>query len=211
MHDIAELVDGYRAFRAGRYAEQAALYRALARRGQSPRTMIVACCDSRADPATIFNAGPGELFVVRNVANLVPPYEPDGDYHGTSAAIEFAVTGLDIDNIVVLGHGQCGGIAAFLDAGRAPASAGDFIGKWMSLLDSARAALPAPPGAGHHDHQRHVEHAAIRHSLDNLISFPFIRERVAAGRLRLRGGWFDIASGRLLAPDPATGDFTPVS
>jgi len=212
MHDIPELVDGYRSFLAGRYAEQAALYRRLSARGQSPKTLIVACCDSRADPSAIFDAAPGALFVLRNVANLIPPYAPDGDYHGTSAALEFAVTVLEVENVLVMGHGQCGGVAAFLDKTRRPASPGDFIGKWMSLLDAAVDA------AGRHAHggdaaERHraVEFATIRLSLANLLSFPFVRDRVAAGRLRLRGAWFEIATGRLLAMDPETGAFTPVA
>ena len=211
MRDIPELVDGYRSFRAGRYADQAALYRQLSARGQSPKSMIIACCDSRADPALIFDAPPGGLFVLRNVANLVPPYAPDGEYHGTSAALEFAVTGLAVENIVVMGHGQCGGIAAYLDDKRDPASPGDFIGKWISLLEGPRMESARADGGTPAERQQAVEFAAVRQSLANLNSFPFIRSRVAAGRLRLRGAWFEIASGRLLAMDPQTGAFEPVS
>ena len=211
MRDIPELVAGYRAFRKERYADQAALYRRLSARGQAPKTMIVACCDSRADPATIFDAPPGALFVLRNVANLVPPYAPDEAYHGTSAALEFAVTALEVENIVVMGHGQCGGIAAFLDEKRDPASPGDFIGKWISLLEGARTEFAHDDGDTPEQRQQAVEFAAIRHSLANLMSFPFVRARVDAGRLRLRGAWFEIASGRLLAMDPASKEFAPVT
>lgn len=211
MHDIPELVSGYRAFRAGRYADQAALYRRLSAQGQSPKTMIIACCDSRADPATIFDAPPGALFVVRNVANLVPPYAPDGTYHGTSAALEFAVTALKVENIVVMGHGQCGGIAAFLDERRDAASPGDFIGKWISLLEGPRTEAARNGGGTPASRQQAVEFAAIRQSLANLATFPFVRSRVAAGRLRLRGAWFEIASGQLLALDSESGEFVVVT
>ena len=212
MRDIPELVDGYRSVLAGRYAEQAALYRRLSARGQSPKTLIVACCDSRADPSAIFDAAPGALFVMRNVANLIPPYTPDGDYHGTSAALEFAVTVLEVENVLVMGHGQCGGVAAFLDKGRRPASPGDFIGKWMSLLDDAADTVGGHlHGADAAERHRAVEFATIRLSLANLLSFPFVRDRVAAGKLRLRGAWFEIATGRLLAMDPETGAFAPVA
>lgn len=211
MRDIPELVDGYRSFRAGRYADQAALYRQLSARGQSPKTMVIACCDSRADPALIFDAPPGGLFVLRNVANLVPPYEPDSTYHSTSAALEFAVTGLEVENIVVMGHGQCGGIAAYLNDQRNPASPGDFIGKWISLLEAPRIESARADAGTPAERQQAVEFATVRHSLTNLMSFPFIRSRVDAGRMRLRGAWFEIASGRLLAMDPATGEFSPVT
>jgi len=212
MHDIAELVDGYRRFRADSYPKHADLYRTLAETGQSPKVMVIACCDSRADPATIFGAGPGQLFVVRNVANLVPPFEPDGDDPGTSAALEFAVTGLEVETILVMGHTRCGGVRAFLDGLDGGSPAPGFVARWMSRLDPARtqalrAAAEAPPAA----RQQALEHASIRHSIDNLKSFPFIAERVSAGRLRLRGACFDIADGRLLGLDPDNGNFAPVS
>ena len=130
-----ELLNGYRNFMSGRYVEESDRYQNLAKEGQKPKAMVVACCDSRAAPETIFDCGPGELFVVRNVANLVPPYEPDGNYHSTSAALEFAVQGLKIRDIVVMGHGRCGGISAALAPSSEPLSPGDFIGKWMGLLD----------------------------------------------------------------------------
>ncbi len=187
---ISDLQAGYLAFRKTVWPEQQSLYRRLARRGQNPPAMVIACSDSRVDPALIFNAGPGDLFVVRNVANLVPPCEHGGLYHGTSAAIEFAVTGLGVRTILVLGHSGCGGIAACL-AGE-PAPGESFIGLWMSNLAGLRhdvATADCP--------QRALEQRAVAHSLDNLTSFPFVAERVRAGSLGLHGAWFDIESGRL--------------
>src|ERR687897_2109632 len=137
------LLAGYRNFMGGRYASESGRYRELAREGQAPETMVIACCDSRSAPEAIFDTGPGELFVVRNVANLVPPYAPDGEYHATSAALEFAVQSLKVKNIVVMGHGRCGGIRAALDSTAAPLSPGDFIGKWMSLIAPAAETVSA--------------------------------------------------------------------
>ena len=213
MQDIPELVEGYRAFLGARYRQEAALYRALAEAGQAPRTMVVACCDSRVDPAAIFSAGPGQLFIVRNVANLVPPFEPHGDYHGTSAALEFAVMELKVATILVLGHARCGGVRAFLDGLHERPGASGFIGRWMSLLNPARAAALGAAAAGQSDAERQqaLEHASVRHSLDNLQTFPFIKTRLGDGSLRLRGAYFDIADGRLLALDPASGRFRPVA
>src|SRR5690606_19314601 len=131
------LLNGYRNFIDGRYASESGRYRDLAKSGQTPEIMIIACCDSRSAPETIFDAGPGELFVVRNVANLVPPYQPNSDFHGTSAALEFAVQSLKVRHIVVMGHGRCGGIHAALSPDAAPLSPGDFIGKWISLVRPA--------------------------------------------------------------------------
>ncbi|MBM3525519.1 MAG: carbonic anhydrase, partial [Alphaproteobacteria bacterium] len=179
--------------------------------GQTPSIMVIACCDSRVDPATIFSAGPGELFVVRNVANLVPPWEPHGDYHGTSAALEFAVTSLGVRDIVVLGHGQCGGIGAFLANLHGRGASGGFIGKWMSLLNAARGEALRTAAESPDELQRALEFAGIRQSLDNLRTFPFVREGLDNGSLRLHGGWFAIASGKLLAMDQSSGVFEPVA
>jgi len=213
MHDVQELVEGYRRFLDTRYEEQADLYRDLAEHGQSPKTMIIACCDSRVDPATIFSARPGQFFIVRNVANLVPPFEPHGDYHGTSAALEFAVTGLNVENIVVMGHGRCGGVQAFLQGLYEQPSGNSFINRWMSLLNPARAAATrsAERGDDHAAQQQAMELASVRHSLENLETFPFIRDRLGDNTLKLRGAYFDIADGRLLAMDPETGDFRPLA
>lgn len=187
------LLDGYRNFKDLQLAHQAALYRRLAQ-GQTPQTMMIACADSRVDPATIFSAGPGELFVVRNVANLVPPYEENGGYHGTSAAIEFAVENLKVKNIVIMGHGQCGGIAASLSE----RPVGKFIAPWVDMISEARdAVLAENPGAGAATLQTALEHAAIGSSLNNLLTFPFVKSAVAEGRVQLHGAWFAIAQGEL--------------
>lgn len=212
MRSVERLVNGYRSFRAGSYADQEARYRQLAERGQAPEIMIIACCDSRADPALIFDAAPGEFFIVRNVANLVPPFEPHGDYHGTSAALEFAVTGLGVKHIVILGHARCGGIKACLDGAYANEDgSGHFVSKWMSLAKGARGeVIREHRDAPEEVRQRALEHAAIRTSLDNLRTFPFVQQAVAAGRLELHGGYFGIASGELLALDGGSGEFEPV-
>jgi carbonic anhydrase len=211
MRDVVELVEGYRRFLDNRYSQEASLYRSLADGGQSPRTMVIACCDSRVDPAAIFNARPGELFVLRNVANLVPPYEPHGDYHGTSAALEFAVTGLNVETIVVMGHARCGGVRAYLDGLYEKTTNNGFINRWMSLLNAARTeALRASAKEPIEVQQKSLEHASVRHSIDNLMTFPFIKENIAAGRLRLRGAYFDIADGKLLSLDDDNGAFRPI-
>jgi len=212
MYEVPELMDGYRRFLSNRYPQEATLYRSLAEQGQAPKTMVIACCDSRVDPAAIFSAGPGQLFIVRNVANLVPPFEPQGDYHGTSAALEFAVTGLNVSNILVLGHARCGGVRAFLDGLYGRAETPGFIDRWMSLLEPAYVeALKSASGQSMQQQQRALEYASVQQSLKNLHTFPFVQERLNDGRLQLHGAYFDIADGQLLALDPATGQFGPVS
>jgi len=189
---------GYRRFRAGRYNDERERYEQLAREGQKPRTMIVACSDSRSAPETIFDAGPGELFVVRNVAALVPVYAPDAKRHGASAALEFAVLGLDVESIVVMGHGRCGGVAAALD----PASRltdTDFIGAWVADLRTLDERTPALTAGGPAERQRLIEHLSVQQSLEHLRTFPWIAEREQAGRLTLHGAWFDISLGELHA------------
>jgi len=187
------LLDGYRQFKDAHLAEQAALYRRLAQ-GQTPQVMMIACADSRVDPATIFSAGPGDLFVVRNVANLVPPYEQNGGYHGTSAAIEFAVEHLKVKDIVIMGHGLCGGITASLSA----RPVGQFIAPWVDMISETRDKVLADnPNADAATLQQVLELGAIGHSLQNLRSFPFLQAAVDAGRVRLHGAWFSIASGEL--------------
>lgn len=162
--------------------------------------MVVSCCDSRVTPEGIFGAGPGELFVVRNVANLVPPYEPDGDYHSTSAALEFAVQALKVKHIVVMGHGLCGGVKAFLTQDSKPLSPGDFIGKWMTLLEPA-AQFQCLALERDEDQQLALEYAGVRQSLENLRTFPCVRILEERGRLSLHGAWFDIGSGELRVMD----------
>ena len=199
------LRDGYQAFRSGRLATEQSRYRDLAERGQAPETLVVGCCDSRVSPEVIFDAGPGELFVVRNVANLVPPYAPDGAHHGVSAALEYAVEVLRVKHIVVLGHARCGGIKAYADN----APPGDFIGKWISLLAPAAASLPQRAQAPGSD-LTPLEQASLRASLENLKTFPFIRARYERRTLALHGAYFDVGSGELSVLDPATGRFVPV-
>lgn len=188
------LIDGYRRFRAETWPRERARFEELAARGQRPNTMVIACSDSRVDPQMIFSAGPGELFVVRNVANLVPPYMPDAQFHGTSAAVEFAVRVLKVDRIVVMGHALCGGISALL--GGAPPEARDFVAGWMGIAQRARTvALRCDDPE---QRQEIAEHEAVRISLDNLMTFPWVAEAVAAGRLSLHGAHFGVATGRLV-------------
>ena len=205
------LLDGYQAFKNGRFAVERDRYRSLAEKGQTPETLIIACCDSRAAPETIFNALPGEVFVVRNVANMVPPYEPDGHYHSTSAALEFAVQSLKVKNIVVLGHGRCGGIKAALDPLDEPLSPGDFIGKWMQLLEGPAKAVAANELMTSGERQTALERISIRYTIANLRTFPCVDILERKGRLTLHGAWFDIAEGDLWLMDPETGDFSRAS
>lgn len=191
----------------GRYTAERERYRQLADQGQKPQTLIIACCDSRAAPETIFDAGPGELFVVRNVANMVPPYEPDGHYHSTSAALEFAVQGLRVKDIIVMGHGRCGGIRAALDPNAEPLSPGDFIGKWMGLVSSAAEQIQGNSVMTDTERQTALERISIRNSIANLRTFPCVRILEERGKLQIHGAWFDIANGELWVMDPDTRDF----
>jgi carbonic anhydrase len=200
------LIQGYEAFRSGRLAMEQDRYRDLAAQGQSPEIMVIGCCDSRVSPEVIFDAKPGELFVVRNVANLVPPYSPDGAYHGVSAALEFAVGALRVKHIVVLGHARCGGVRAFAE-GAEPLSPGDFIGKWMSLI------APAAERLGHlrdaSDYLARLEQASIANALDNLMTFPRLRKLIERGHVALHGAYFGVATGELSVLDPQSGRFVP--
>jgi carbonic anhydrase len=192
------LIAGYRRFRAGAWPERRALFERLAREGQSPRAMVIACADSRVDPTMIFDAAPGELFVMRNIAGLVPPFQPDARFHGTSAAIEFAVQVLEVPDLIVLGHGMCGGVRALLEG--PPPGAGDFIGRWMQIAEPAkRRVLECRPA----DPYTACEQEVVKLSLTNLLTFPWLAERVGDGRLRLHGAAFDIRFGVLwrLRPD----------
>lgn len=203
-----KLLQGYGRFMTGRYSEESARYRSLAEIGQTPKTLIIACCDSRAAPETVFNAGPGELFVVRNVANLVPPYAPDGEYHSTSAALEYAVQSLRVREIVVMGHGRCGGIAAALDPSDEPLSPGDFIGRWMGLLDPVVAEIQNSTVLTSSERQTALERISIRNSISNLRTFPCIKILEDRKKLTVHGAWFDISTGELWIMDAKTGDFT---
>lgn len=202
------LLSGYRTFMDGRYTSERDRYRSLAREGQTPQTMVIACCDSRAAPETIFDCGPGELFVMRNVANLVPPYEPDGRHHATSAAVEYAVQSLQVEHIVVLGHGRCGGIGAALNPAAKPLDPGDFIGKWMGLVAPAAETVSGNSMMTAGERQTALERISIRYSLNNLRSFPYVEARVQEQKLSLHGAWFDILTGELWAMNPETGDFS---
>ncbi len=206
MPEFRKLLDGYVRFRSDNYATERARWETLAE-GQEPPVMIVACCDSRVDPATIFDTQPGQAFVLRNVANLVPPYEEGGGLHGASAAIEFGVTGLGVRHVVVMGHGACGGIKAAL-AGHDHTALPSFIDGWMSILDRPRAQILADSSI--ENKQLALELAAVRQSLENLRTFPFIAQREAAAELSLHGCHFAIAEGQLFVLDDAEDAFRPV-
>jgi carbonic anhydrase len=201
------LLAGYRKFITGYYVSESDHYRSLAREGQSPETMIIACCDSRTAPETVFSAGPGELFVLRNVGNLVPPYQPDEQFHSTSAALEFAVKSLKVKNIVVMAHGRCGGIRAALAQGGAPLAPGDFIGKWMSLIAPAAETVAASSLMTATERQTALERISVRYSIANLRTFPDIAKLEGKGQISLMGAWFDISTGELWAMNKDTGDF----
>jgi carbonic anhydrase len=208
------LVSGYEAFLGGRFAYEQERFHHLAEAGQSPRIMLIGCCDSRVSPEVIFDARPGELFVVRNIANIVPPYGPSDGLHGTSAALEFGVMGLGVEHIVLMGHANCGGVRAFArneaSAGQVPLSPGDFIGKWISLLGPAAARI-SPDNISSDDYVEHLALASIIEGLNNLRSFPWILEREQQAKLSLHGAFFGIAKGTLFAFDEATGRFEPVA
>jgi carbonic anhydrase len=205
------LTDRYRRFKHRNYAPNADHYEELATHGQSPDTMVISCCDSRVDPETIFNAMPGELFVVRNVANLVPPYETSGKFHGVSAAIEFAILNLRIKNLIIMGHSSCGGVRAALDQHAAIQTEAQFISRWMSMLDEARLSILAShqnkPAA---ERQAALEMAGIKTSIKNLRTFPFVKEREEKGRLSLHGAYFDIGTGILSVLNHSRGQFYPL-
>ncbi len=203
------LLQGYQTFTSQRLPTEQTRYRELSERGQSPAVMVIGCCDSRVSPEVIFDAGPGELFVVRNVANLVPVYQPDGGAHGVSAALEYAVNVLRIQHIVVLGHAQCGGIRAFIDDIE-PLSPGDFIGRWMAMF--------IKPGekVGQREHETmaeftvRIEKAAVFRSLENLMTFPFVQSAVERGDMHLHGAYFGVAEGSLFVLDQEAKEFRSV-
>jgi carbonic anhydrase len=200
------LLEGYRSFATQRLPTEQNRYRELSERGQSPEVMVIGCCDSRVSPEAIFDVGPGELFVVRNIANLVPVYEPDGGAHGVSAALEYAVNVLKVKHIVVLGHAQCGGIRAFIDKIE-PLSPGDFIGRWMSMFIKPGEVVEQRQHETMLDFATRIEKAAVFRSLENLMSFPFVRKQVEAGTLQLHGAYFGVAEGSLFVLDRATKEF----
>lgn len=204
MGPIDKLIEGYRRFRKRYFDEETALFASLASQGQAPAVAVVACCDSRVDPAIIMDCEPGDLFTIRNVANLVPPYEPDDRSHGTSAALEFAVRVLNVGHIIVLGHAQCGGINALLEGDGSAAPQGEFITSWMRIAEQARSSALSNPAYSSMDmRRRHCEQAAIQVSLANLMSFPWIKERIEQKKLRLHGWYFDIGTGEMIRLDGA--------
>jgi carbonic anhydrase len=205
-----QLIDGYRAFLIGRLRHEQDRYRDLGETGQSPQIMVIGCCDSRVSPEVIFDARPGELFVVRNVANIVPPYAPDQRAHGVSAALEFGIGALKIKHIVVLGHAQCGGVKAFVEDAE-PLSPGDFIGNWMKLMAPA-ADKVGPRGAlSPADYLARLEQANILNSIENLMTFPRLRKLIERGQVAVHGAYFGVATGQLSVRDPATGNFMQVA
>jgi carbonic anhydrase len=203
------LIDGYGAFASGRLQSEQDRYRELAEHGQTPEIMVIGCCDSRVSPEVIFDARPGELFVVRNVANLVPPYETDGKYHGVSAALEFGVGVLKVKHIVILGHAHCGGIRAYAEDAE-PISPGDFIGRWMSLMAPAAEKVGARGSMSRADYLERMEKASIVNTLDNLMTFPRLSKLIERGAVTLHGAYFGVAKGELSVLDRTTGEFRPV-
>lgn len=199
------LVEGYLAFKFARLPRERERFEELSREGQKPEIMVIACCDSRVSPEVIFDSRPGELFVVRNVANLVPPFAPDGNLHGVSAALEFAVQVLRVKHIVVMGHGKCGGVHNFVQRLRHPTggdalSPGDFIGRWMSsLIGPAAEDLPAKGDESDFDYAERLARHSIGNSISNLLTFPCISILHAKGRLSLHGALFDVTTGQLEA------------
>ena len=209
--EFDRLIAGYHRFHDEDWSQQRARWAELAE-GQNPKTLVIACSDSRVDPTRIFDVSPGELFVVRNIANLVPPFEMSKGYHGVSAALEFAVTQLNVPQIIVMGHGACGGVSASLNHAfeGAPRGQGGFIAEWVSLLQEERDRIVAELGQGPAA-VRALEYACVRVSLANLRTFPGITERERDGRLKLRGAHFAISEGILYLMDETTGEFAPAS
>ena len=211
----SRLEQGYRAFLEGRFPTERQRFRKLAEAGQKPRIMLIGCCDSRCAPETIFDSSPGEIFVLRNVAALVPPYKPNDDFHSTSAALEFGVMGLRVEHIVVMGHEACGGIKAYAeneaDPYMRPLSPGDFIGQWIKLIAPAAHALGPAPATPDTAYVEKLGHESVKQSLANLRTFPCISGLIEKGRLSLHGAYFGVADGRLLALDEARGVFEPIA
>lgn len=202
-----ELVEGFQRFREQHFESNDSLYQQLVSEGQTPKTLVVGCCDSRVDPALVLDCEPGDLFVIRNVANLVPPAEGRAGHHGTTAAIEYGVCTLGVEHIIVLGHAQCGGIRALVQSGGV-GNPGSFIDDWMCLVESARKSVMLEmPDATLKEQTRACEQRAILVSLNNLMTFSWVRERVETGKLALHGWYFDIENGQLLQYDATTRNY----
>jgi carbonic anhydrase len=204
------LIDGYSAFLSERLPVEQSRFRELAETGQRPEIMVIGCCDSRVSPEVIFDAGPGELFVVRNVANIVPPYAPDGQAHGVSAALEFGVGALKVQHIVVLGHARCGGVKAFVEDAE-PLSPGDFIGKWMRLMAPAMDKTGPRGDLSPADYLTKLEQANIVNSLDNLLTFPRLSKMIERGQVAVHGAYFGVATGELSVLDRENGTFSRIA
>jgi carbonic anhydrase len=210
LADIAEFLMGFERFREKYFAGDGSLFARL-RQGQTPHALVISCCDSRADPGMLMGAGPGDIFVVRNVANLVPPYRNGAEMPGIRADIEFAVKGLNVERIIILGHWGCGGIRALIDGEGVTEHNFEFIGAWVSIARPVRErVLREFAGQPVEVQARACEKGAIALSLENLMTFPWIRERVEAGTLTLHGWYFDIDAGELLAYSPETKSFEPL-
>lgn len=208
MKDVANFISGFRRFQEKYFSEDRNLFEQL-QQGQRPKALIVACADSRVDPALLTGAEPGDMFVVRNVANLVPPYQPDGDFDSVAAALEFGVRSLEVEHIIVLGHAQCGGIHALMSG---TGSDGEFIGKWVGIAQRARERVLAElPNKPTNLQDRACEQAAILVSLENLLTYPWIAERVAVGAMHLHGWYFDMADGSLLQYNPVGNAFESIA
>jgi carbonic anhydrase len=189
---VEKFIEGYRKFRSTYFRENEDFIQELMAKGQKPTALMIACSDSRIDPSLKFDVAPGEMFIVRNVANLVPPFEQGGKYHGTSAALEFAVRALEVEHVIVMGHARCGGIHSLMNNPRG----GDFVGSWMTIAEDARARAVAanlPPAEA----QTLCEHEAVKVSLENLLTFPWVKEAVDAGKLKLHGWYFDLGTATL--------------
>lgn len=206
MKDLRLLISGFKRFQQNYFKSDDTLYEQLGR-GQSPKVLMIGCSDSRVDPAILTDCRPGDIFVVRNVANLIPPYEPDGHYHGISSAVEYAVRFLKVEHVIVMGHSHCGGIDALMRSGEGTV-VGEFIDQWVAIARPARDAVELE--LAHKTEElkcRACEQAAILISLENLLSFPWVADRVNDGLLALHGWYFDIEAGQLLGYHPDTGEF----
>jgi len=210
MKDMQRLIKGFKRFKENYFQSDDRLYEQLGKR-QFPKVLVVGCCDSRVDPAILTDCRPGDLFVVRNVANLVPPYEPDSHYHGVSAAVEYAVKCLNVEHVIVLGHSNCGGIEALMRSGR-DEKVGEFLDPWIAIAGPALKAVERNLSSKPRMLQsRACEQASILLSLENLLSFPWIAERVEKGGLALHGWYFDLSAGELLGYHPDTGEFEKIA
>ncbi len=206
MQDLRKLISGFKRFQENYFKSDDALFEELSK-GQRPKVLVVGCSDSRVDPAILTDSRPGDLFVIRNVANLVPPYEPDGHYHGVSSAVEYAVRFLNVEHVIVLGHSQCGGIDALM-RGSDTNVVGEFIDRWVAIAKPAREAVLRDLCHKSEQLQRQAcEEASILISLENLLTFPWLAQRVEEGRLALHGWYFDLDAGQLFGYHPDTGEF----